>query len=644
MQLFRKLAGNVFFKIILAFVALTFVFFGISGFILGSPNSWVAKVGSTTIGINAFTKAMQNDRELVLAANKSEEALKYLDSNQFKSDVLGRMVNRAMIEKLHENFGVEASRDLILATVAKDPSFKNKEGKFDRDLFKQFLAKHGLNEEKYVGEIANDITATMIIQTMSMAAPLDENAIFEAEKFRQEKRIADVITITPKDIGTVAKPTEEEITKFYEENKKQYGAPEMRKVSYLYFSKKDFAKDFQISDAEILADYEKNKDQLLTADTRSFYHILFDKEEGAKNFLQRFEGEASKDSSKAKAEFAKLAKEIQNKDLKAIALNKITQKDFIPELLEPTFKLGLNEHSQILKSPLGFHVFLVTEINKPQPIPFAQAKASIKDKLLQGREDKVLQSKVSEIDDALLTSNSLVEVAKKFSLKTSSTPVKINQAGQNDKGLAVNEIIGLGNFAENAFALKKDQTSKILYAKNSSEFYALKVEEIEAAHDRDLSEIKSQISEDVMKHNKNNALQNLAKKIGEELKAAPDQALQIADKYKLKVEKNREFPRALQVNFQGRQVPYQNKFLEELFNLKIGQITTVLPGGTQEFIVGILRSIKPAEINAGQIEQAMRQDEETFRNEVLQEYNTFLLERNPVKVNDKILGKKSEEQ
>ena len=200
MHIFRRLAGNILFKIFLAILALSFVFFGVSGFILGNPNSWVVKVGNTTVGLNTFNKSMQNERERILAANKSEEAMKYLDSDQFKSDVLGRTVNRIMIEKLHDDFGIEASRKLILEMVAKDSNFKNKEGKFDREAFKKFLAKNGLNEEKYVSEVANDITATMIIQTMSMAAPINYAMLLEEENFKQEKRIADVITISDKDV------------------------------------------------------------------------------------------------------------------------------------------------------------------------------------------------------------------------------------------------------------------------------------------------------------------------------------------------------------------------------------------------------------------------------------------------------------
>ncbi len=639
MQLFRKLAGNLFFKIILAFVALTFVLFGVSEFILGSPNSWVVKIGGTTVGLNAFNRALQSDREMILASNKSEEALKYLESNQFQSEVLGRIVNKIMIEKLHEDLGVSASKKLILEAVAKDQNFK-KDGKFDHEIFKNFLAKNGFNEEKYVNEISNDVTATMILQTMSMVAPLNYDSILETENFKQEKRLADVVTISEKNVTKVEKISDEELQKFFTENKKSYALPEIRKISYLHFSAKDFSKDLQISDAEITAEYEKNKENFMQPESRNFLHALFDDEVTAKNFLQKFDEAVKADKSKVNADFTKLAKELLKKDLKTITLAKITQKDLIPELAEPTFKLAIGQRSDVLKSPLGFHIFLLTETKSAHPIPFAEAKDKVKKTMLQGREEKVLQTKVSEIDDLLLTSNSLVEVAKKFGLRVSSPALKISKAGQNEEGLDVKELKGFDGFTENAFALKKDQTSKVFQAKNSEGFYAIKVEEIEPARERELSEIKSRVLSDAMKQHKNNALQIFAQKIGEEIKANPSSAAQIAAKHKVKFEKNREFPRIYYVNFQGRQIPYQNKFLDELFELKIGEASSLFPGGEQELIVGILREIKKPSIDSNQFEQAKKHSGEEFRTEIMQEYNQFLLKKNPVKVNEKILGKK----
>jgi len=645
MQLFRKLAGNIFFKIILAFVALTFVLFGVSGFILGNPNSWVLKIGGTSIGHNAFNKAMQNDRSMILNSTKnSEDAMKYVESDQFKSDVLGRMVNKAMIEKLHKDMGTQASKQLILEGIAKDQNFR-KDGKFDHETFKKFLTQNGLNEERYVNEIANEITATMVIQTIALAAPMNDKFIMENDHFKQEKRLADVVTISLKNVGNVAAPSEQEIHKFFAENKQQYALPEMRKVSYIHFSRKDFAKEMQISEAEIAAEYEQNKAQFAKPESRSFYHVLFEDEKAAKSFLEKINNIAKADKSKLKPEFIQLAKEVQNKDLKAITINNIFAKDLIPELSQPLFKLNVDENSDVLKSPLGFHIFLLTDVKKSQPMSLAEVKGSIKKQLLEGREEKVVQAKISAIDDALLTTNSLTEVAKKFNLATPTNPVKIDHSGQNDKGAQVTEIAGLEGFSANSFALAKGQVSKIFYAKNSEGYYAIKVEDVELARERELSEVKAQVIANIAEQNKINALQKLVQTISAELKTNPQNAAQIAAKYKVKFEKNREFPRIFYINLQGRKMPYQNKFLDELFSLKIGEATSAIPAGAQEFAVGILREIKSqGKIDSNQFAQAKQEAAEAFKTEILQEFNKSLLAKYPVQVNEKLLGGSKEKE
>lgn len=640
MQLFRRLATNIIFKIILSFVLLSFVLFGVSEFILNSPNSWVAKVGNSTISVGAFNKALRSDREMILNSSKSEDTLKYLDSDRFKSDVLGRMVNKMIVEKLHDEFGVEANKKLILEAVAKDNTFKNNEGKFDHKLFKEFLAKHGFDEKKYIEEVSNEIIATMVIQSIAMASPTNINLVAATESFKQEKRRADLVKISTKNLKKLPSATNEEIEEFFETNRNKYSLPEIRQVSYLRFSKKDFARDMKLTDSDIKAEYEKTKDQFKSSESRNLYHILFEKEESAQNFASKLNDVTKGDKSKNKAEFAKLAAKMEKKRLKDITLKDVTKKDLIPELSETVFSLKSEEVSPVVKSPLGFHVFLLIDIKESQPVPFSQVKNSIRDKLLKNREDKVLQAKISKIDDLLLTSNSLSEVAKTFKLKNVKT-VTIDESGQTKNVKLAKEIDELADFAQNAFSLAKGQASKIFYAKNADGFYALKIEEIEPAREQTLNEVKSEVISDVSARKKEEALYELSQKIGAEIKENPKDIAKIAAKFGLKLEKNREFPRVVYINLQGRQIPYKNEFLDSLFKVKLGEATEVLPSGEQEFIVGVLRKIETATIESKQLFEASEMAKENFKTEILKEFNSYLLKKNPVVVNEKFFGQQN---
>ncbi|MBU6338750.1 MAG: SurA N-terminal domain-containing protein [Rickettsiales bacterium] len=639
MQLFRKLANHIVSKILLAFISLCFILFGVGDFILSGPTVWVAKVGGKTISQNAFMKEMQKNRDMILQANKGEEAQKYLESEQFKSDTLNRMVNGIIIEKLRDNTGVTADKNLILQEVAKDQNFKGQDGKFDHALFKNFLKKNGIDEEEYVKLAQDEIATSMIIQTLAMAAPINDKIIAATEEFKKQTRVADVIKVTVKDIARVDVPSEEDQKKFFEENKKAYGVPEYRKVSYLKFSRKDFAGDMKVTDEEVAAEYEKSKEQLQKPESRDFYHIVFDKEEDAKNFITKLDA----DKSKMSAEFVKLAKEIQKKNQKDITLSGVREKDLIPEISSAIFKLSVNEHSVAVKSPLGFHVFLLNKINESQVITLAEVKDMIKKKLVEAKQDKVLQDKITKIDDNILTSNSLQDTAAKFSLKFNATAVLLNQEGLDKNGKDIVEIRSLENFAANAFSLQKNQASKLFYSKSTDEFYSIKVEEVDEAHERKFEEVRAAVVADLSAKVQYEKLQDFVSKINSEIKADPKSALQIAYKHHLTVEKNKEFPRFMYINYQGRQIPYPNKFLEELFSVRVGE-TVVNAQSAKEFEIGVLREVKQQKAAAAEIEKAKEEVTNAFRNDAVQGYNSFMMKKYPIKINEKFFAKEEKDK
>jgi peptidyl-prolyl cis-trans isomerase D len=638
MEIFRNLSGNIFFKMILGLVALSFVFFGVSGFILGNPNSWVVKVGGDSVGLSSFNNALRADRDIVLSTTKSPEALKYVESEKFKKDVMGRMVNKLMVEKLKDDFGVAASRSIIFKAIAKDPSFRNDSGKFDRAKFQRFLANNGFNEERYVNEISNEVSSVMILQSMSLVAPTNNNNVIAREKFKQEKRLADVITVSEASINTKKiKASKAEIEEFFAQNKHQYLVPEMREVLYLHFSKKNFAQDFKISDQDVFAEYENNKDTMKEPEGRNFYQLVFDTKEEAESFAASLNKKIAGDKSKIKATFARLAKDLKKKDLKAISVDNIYQRGMIEGLAKPTFDLKLNELSTPLESPIGFHLFVLTKITKSQTIPFSEVKKQIREKMTRGREERVLQDKMSEIDEMLLTSNSLSEVTKKFKIKANK-PVVISGSGDDSKGKKIEKLAKFQDFTVNAFALKQGQISKIFYSKNTDGFYVLKLNKIIPKRERKLSEVKSKVEKNLLQKKTAKAIKKLADTISAEVATNPSIIAKIAAKHRVAFKKNSEFARNVYFDFQGRKVPFQSEFLKKLFSLELNQPTDTILNGEDEFLVAVLRKIKQGKVSGEELQQAQEQAAKSLSDEIMSDYNSYLLRLYPVEVNQKFFA------
>lgn len=637
MQNFQKLARNIFFKIFIGILLLSFAFFGVSNFILNSSGSYVAKIGGKTISYQKFTKALQSDRESIMRANaKNPEAVRYVESAQFKSDVLSRLVNQMMMDKLRDNFEIEASKKIIFEGIATNPQFR-KDGKFDREVFRSFLAQNGFDEEKYFRTIQDEIVGTMILSSLAIASPIDEKLVAKIVDLKEEKRIADVIKISTNNVGNIATPDAKQLEEYFAANKSKFIAPEIRTISYATISATELNKNVVVSEQEIAKDYEKNKENYKNPERRSFYQIMFMDQEKADKFLSALNN--SKEQNKAKA-FEKLAKEMAHKSLKEISMIDVKESNLIPDIAKDAFKTPLHAVSPILKSPLGLHIFLTNEIKPENFAPLSEVRNVIKQNILQIKSETIAQEKVSEIEDNLLTANSLSDVAKKFNLNLHHS-IKITQ---DEKSSAANEIKDLNDFVKNSFALQENQISKLYFSEKSGIFYAIKVEKIEKSHEKKLAEVKNEVLALYNKEKKLEKLYELARKISAEIIQNPSQALQIAAKNQLKVERNKPFSRFIYVEVQGQKVPYSNQFLEEIFAVKIGGATRAAQTEKEEFNIAIVREIKKSQITQNQVALGKAELVKDYRQESMQAFNKFLQQKYPIKINDKFLGEIKQEK
>ena len=642
MEKFRRLAKNIFFKIVLAIVGLSFVLFGISGFITGMPNSWVLKIGNEKFSANAFEKALEVDRKVIRSVKGSTpEIEEYLYSEKFKSDLSNRLVRKILIQKISNEIGAFGSKKLILKTVAEDTNFQDKDGRFDHEKFSNFLKNNGLDEERYIHEVSNEVSAEMIIQTLSMASPVNFKSAIEIEEFNQEKRIVDVIKVSKDNVRGIVAPTDEEITKFHAENKALYKTKELRKASYFEVDPKVFENSLVATPEEVEKYYNDNQALFSVEENKDFYHMIFEKKEQAQEFYQKIISVLDATKSNTKEQFAKIAKDLHKKTVKDISVEKVTKNALPPEIAKAISDLKLNQLSEIVESKLGFHVFLLNNINESKQIPFAEVKNKINEKLIAEKKDKLLQDSITKINDSLMTSKSLAEVATKFNLKivAISTPFNVEGRGENNTEIAEAKL--LNDLVKNAFALKQNQPSKIFSNEKNGKYYALEIEKIIESRDPELAEIKSKIIADIIDQKNQSELGKLAQQIQKEITENPSQALSIAGRYGLSVERSKTFPRVFYIDLGSSKMPYKNQFLEDLFVTKVGEATKAISVSQGEYLIGVVRQNQKTKFNAEEVQQVKKKAVELLANDIMFEYNQYLQEKYPIEINEKFFGKKS---
>jgi len=640
MNAFRKLAKNIFFKIILAIVGLSFVTFGISSFLIDMPNSWVLKVGGEKISLKAFEKALDLDKAII-RSNKgsSEEIEKYLNSEGFKSEVANRLIRKTIIKKIGSDIGAYGSKKIILKNVAEDKNFQDKDGKFDKEKFTNFLQNNGLNEDIYVNEVLGEVSAQMIFGSLTSILPVNYKNFNEREEFNKEKRVVDLISISKNDVKNFENPTQNDVAEFYNNNKKKFVTNEFREVKIVELDKKNLNLQSEVSNQEMEAYYNQNIKTLFTsAESRDYYHLMLDDEKLAQEFQQKIV--TFNNSTNVKSEFAKMAKILHKKSLKDITIEKITKATLPLEIADKINNLQINQVSEVVKSKIGFHIFLLNNINPERQASFTEVKSEILQKISLQKQEKIVEEQIAKINDALLASKSLDEVANKFNLAIKKVDLSFNENGSSVEGKEVVQTKIYKDLVKNSFSLKINQPSK-LFLNSDDKLYAIEVVKIHPARDLELTEVNDKIMQNLIEQRKIAGLGKLVKEAFLEIEKSPQMAVAIGFNKGFKVEKNKEFQRLNFVDVGESKMPIKNEIIDEIFATKIGNVTKAVALTQDLYVIALVKNSKLSKLSAQEEIDAKNNAVNEFAQDIILEYNDYLAKKFPIKVNEKFFQSKN---
>jgi peptidyl-prolyl cis-trans isomerase D len=256
----------------------------------------------------------------------------------------------------------------------------------------------------------------------------------------------DYAVLTTADMEKLIKPTDEELKKYYENNKSRYAGaiPEKRKATYVVIDRQkllDQAKQ-SLTNEELLSYYNSHQDLYRTPEQVRVRHILVaTPEPGPDGKVDQ----KKVDEARAKAQdiakqvraggnFAELAKKYSDdpgsKD-KGGEIGWVTpQSAYVQEFIKGSLALNPGETSAPVQSPFGFHIIQAEE-KKPAGVkPFTDVKDQIAQQLAQdkaGTEVDALATKVenqarSEGLDKAAAANHLEVYHSEFFTRTDNLP------------------------------------------------------------------------------------------------------------------------------------------------------------------------------------------------------------------------------
>lgn len=618
LQTLRKSVGSIFIKILFALLVLSFAVWGIGDtFLFGFSDKNAAEVGDRVIPLEevdaAFRREVARLRPLNIDANRARQ-LGVLDQ------VVTTLVGRALLAEETDRLGLDVSEGTIAEAIRNDPGFRNELGQFDRNRFAQALAAAGYSEASYVDSLRRDLTRDQLILSVTPGRSVPEAATQSLFRWRQERRVADVVRLPDDASKDVGAPDDATIAQVYEEQSAQFTAPEYRAVTYLHLQPADFMGEIRIPEERLRETYQSRLEDFTKQELRSVQQLLFQTQEAA---------ERAKQAIGTGTAFPEVPASLPDTAAQFTDFGPVTAADLpVAALSDAVFALSEGQVSAPVQSPFGWHLLRVERIEPGEVQAFEAVREQISRELAQELATDELLHAVDRLEDALGGGATLEDAANGMNLPVRNIPA-IDREGRDSDGKAI-EGLPAAPFLESVAAAERG-TAGLVTETDLGAFFVLRVDSVTPSALRPLDSVREEVLATWAAQRRRDATRERAEALRDRI-AQPDVAIAAAA---ADIAATVEETPPISRDGAGAPDSMPREFVSALFSLaKPGEASTV---ETEDgYAVLRLRSATPADPVAEKdaYDRFRDQQAQAFAQDMRTQYGLALQQMHGVVVND----------
>ena len=255
----RKAADHFLFKVISFIIILSFVSWGISDILRSRSDPEIVKFNDMkSIFHSEFLRAKQERIKYIQSVIQTPMTAEQIQNLNIDKIVLDGLINDRMFDYATNYYDLYFSDQNIISQMKKNPLFADKNGKFRYDIFENHIKRYGMSESSYIASIKKDLSRNLILSVFNSEDLVPRSLSKQIAKYLNNQIFFDYVEVDPKKYLSFkdSKILEEDYKKFYDENKDQFVASEMRDIEYVEIPLDEMK--VKVSDNEIKEYYDEN--------------------------------------------------------------------------------------------------------------------------------------------------------------------------------------------------------------------------------------------------------------------------------------------------------------------------------------------------------------------------------------------------
>lgn len=437
----RRGAVNIFAKILLGLLIVSFAIWGIADVFRGFGMGSLARVGSTEIPVSEFQRSYAitlDNHARQMGRRPTPEEARQMGIDRL---VLAELIGAAAIDAHAKELGLALSDRAIITAIENEPAFRGMDGRFSKEALDNVLRRSGLSERGFIALKRQDQIRDQLTGAMVAAVPVPDALVNLLHQYREETRKVEHFTINTAKVQEPGEPTEAQLKETYERQQERFKAPERRQLAVLALTMEAVKKRVTVTEEAVKAAYEADRERYNIPEKRRIQQISFK------------DVSAAEAAAKAVADgksFQEVAKEA-GASASDIELGLLTKDQMLdPAIAQAAFALPKDHVSPPVRGRFSTVLLRVTEIVPGKKRTFEDVKDEIRDTLAGEHAREEIRKLYDQVEDQRAGGKPLKEIAAKLGSEFVSVAA-IDRSGMSPEGKPVLLLPDTQNLLQAAF-------------------------------------------------------------------------------------------------------------------------------------------------------------------------------------------------
>lgn len=442
--------------VIIVFIAFIFVDFG-GGLAKGgaaTTSNEAAKVGGQSVSVAEFQSQYR----------RLEAQYRGMFGERFNADLARQMrlpiqaLDQLIAEKvmLHEaqESGLGPSDEELRRAVLDIPDFQENGVFVGAERYREILAENGRSVGEFERRLRESLAVQKLAQTLAVAVYVSDDAVERSYRGDADKARVRYLLLPPSRFQGQVTVTPDDVRAHFDRHRADFQLPEQRVVDYILVEPGRFTATAEPSEEDLRAWYGQNQAQFVRDEQVRARHILLRVDDKRSEEQAQGQMAALRRRIEAGEDFAKLAGEVSEDpasktrggDLGAFGRGRM-----IKEFEDAAFGAEPGALVGPIRTSFGVHLLRVESKTPAGQVPFEQARAQVRTRLVAERTQSRAEAKAREIHQKLAAAAS-GEADMKTAAETSDPKLQFATTAPFGPEDLIPGIGRSGPFAAAAFA------------------------------------------------------------------------------------------------------------------------------------------------------------------------------------------------